>query len=276
MARTLTYDERDQRSVLLALAPRLNADLQAEALACVPEMQHLRWRGDVLAAWAVHLAAQHLETAVALATALPLLHADFSPHIEALAALLPRRTPEQQAGLVSELLAAARSLPITSEWRSPRVDALRLAPLLPDETRQEVLFEACGALRGVSPGHRRVSYLIGLAGALPPPQRQAALLDAWAAIRVQGHDHATSAFLAGLVPHLPADLRRLALRQAAITACALPYVSVLWYRFQDEKLDAWLQRLGEIFFTLGLLRKYQAELLPPEELARIRRPTDEF
>lgn len=232
LARTLTYDERDQCEILRALAPRLNADLQMEALTCVAEMQHPRWRGDVLAALAEHLAAQHLATAVELAAALPLLHGDFSPQIEALAALLPRLAPEQQAGLIAGLVAAARTLPITSEWRSPRVDALRrLAPMLPDKARQEVLLEACGALRGVSPGHRSVQYLIALAGDLPPPQRQAALLDALAATRIQGHDHTTSAFLAGLAPHLPADLRRQALRQAAISAFALPYMSVLFNRW---------------------------------------------
>lgn len=47
------------------------------------------------------------------------------------------------------------------------------------------------------------------------------------------------------------------------------------YRFQDEKLDAWIQRLGEIFFTPGLLRHYQEELLTPDELERVRRIKDE-
>lgn len=46
------------------------------------------------------------------------------------------------------------------------------------------------------------------------------------------------------------------------------------YRFQDEKLDAWIQRLGAIFFTPGLLRQYQEKLLTPEELERVRQIND--
>jgi hypothetical protein len=53
--------------------------------------------------------------------------------------------------------------------------------------------------------------------------------------------------------------------------CALPS-----YCFQDEKLDAWIQRFGEILFTPGLMRKYQEELLTPDELERIRQPKDAF
>lgn len=42
------------------------------------------------------------------------------------------------------------------------------------------------------------------------------------------------------------------------------------FRYQDEKLDAWIQRLGEIFFTPGLMEKYQEEFLTPDELERVR------
>jgi len=42
------------------------------------------------------------------------------------------------------------------------------------------------------------------------------------------------------------------------------------YRYSDLQLDVWIQRLGEIFFTPGLLRKCQEDILTREELEKVR------
>jgi hypothetical protein len=47
------------------------------------------------------------------------------------------------------------------------------------------------------------------------------------------------------------------------------------YRFRDEKLDAWVQRLGEIFITPGLREKCRQEILTPKELEQINRELEE-
>jgi hypothetical protein len=235
LARTLTYDERDQCDVLEALAYRLNPDLQAEALTCVAEMQHPRWRSDVLTALAPHLAAQHLATAFRMASALPLLYEDFSPQIAATAALVPRLAPEQRDGLLSTLLTAARQQPVSGEWRCPRVEAFRLlAPLVSEEACQELLLEACRVLREVPRAPQRVRLLTELAAELPPPHRQAVLLDALTAARRHDDDYAVGGFLAGLAPHLPVDLRRMTLRQAASIALAHPYPWAGYDRWADS------------------------------------------
>jgi hypothetical protein len=43
------------------------------------------------------------------------------------------------------------------------------------------------------------------------------------------------------------------------------------YRFRDAALDAWIQRLGEIFRTPGLIEQLQERYLSPEEIAEQRR-----
>jgi hypothetical protein len=43
------------------------------------------------------------------------------------------------------------------------------------------------------------------------------------------------------------------------------------YRFRNERLDAWIQRLGEIFSTPGLLEKCRQEILTPEDMEEVRR-----
>ncbi|MCX6031789.1 MAG: hypothetical protein NT169_21120 [Chloroflexi bacterium] len=272
LARTLTYDERDQCDVLVALASRLNPDLQAEALTCVAEMQHPCWRGDVLAALAPHLAAQHLATALRMASALPLLYEDFSPYIEATAALVPRLAPEQRDGLLSTLLAAARKLPVAGEWRCPRVEAFRLlAPLVSEEARQELLLEACRVLREAPRAPQRVRLFTDLAAELPPPHRQAVLLDALAAARRHDDDYAVSEFLAGLAPHLPVDLRRSALRQAASSALARPR---LW-----DGYDRWaaIPRGLAADMPLDVMAEALAAILTYPEAPRERpRQADEF
>lgn len=49
------------------------------------------------------------------------------------------------------------------------------------------------------------------------------------------------------------------------------------YRYRDEKLDAWLQELGAIFFTPGRLHECQEALLTPDELRQVReREQEEF
>jgi hypothetical protein len=42
------------------------------------------------------------------------------------------------------------------------------------------------------------------------------------------------------------------------------------YRYRDPHLQAWLQRLGEILCTPGLVAQYQEQYLTPEELVEIR------
>lgn len=41
------------------------------------------------------------------------------------------------------------------------------------------------------------------------------------------------------------------------------------YKYQDKKLDVWIQRLGKILFTPGLCEKYQKEFLSSEEIIKI-------
>jgi hypothetical protein len=43
------------------------------------------------------------------------------------------------------------------------------------------------------------------------------------------------------------------------------------YQFRDKKLDAWIQRLGQIFFTRGLIDQCRRELLTPQELEQVER-----
>src|SRR5687768_8644641 len=40
--------------------------------------------------------------------------------------------------------------------------------------------------------------------------------------------------------------------------------------YRDKRLDIWIQRLGTILFTPGLMEEYQKILLTSEELAEVR------
>jgi hypothetical protein len=43
------------------------------------------------------------------------------------------------------------------------------------------------------------------------------------------------------------------------------------YQFRDKELDAWIQRLGEILFTPGLLDRCRHEILTPAEIEEIEK-----
>lgn len=47
------------------------------------------------------------------------------------------------------------------------------------------------------------------------------------------------------------------------------------YRFQYTALDAWIQRLGQILFTPGLVNQYQAQYLTPEKIAEQKARAEE-
>ena len=47
------------------------------------------------------------------------------------------------------------------------------------------------------------------------------------------------------------------------------------YRFQNVALDAWIQRLGQILFTPGLVEQYQAQYLTPEEITEQKKQAEE-
>ena len=48
------------------------------------------------------------------------------------------------------------------------------------------------------------------------------------------------------------------------------------YRFQDAALDTWIQRLGMILFTAGLVDRYQKQYLTPDEIAEQEKQNEEF
>ena len=137
----------------------------------------------------------------ALAAAKEILWAD--DRAEALTALIPHLSPEQQSQVLAEALAAARE--IKHGFR--RAEALTaLIPHLLPKQQPQVLAEALAAAREIKHGFGRAEALTALVPHLPPEQQPQVLAEALAAARKIRDGDACTEALNNLASYSPKRL----------------------------------------------------------------------
>jgi uncharacterized protein YeeX (DUF496 family) len=137
----------------------------------------------------------------ALAAAREILWAD--DRAEALTALIPHLSPEQQSQVLAEALAAARE--IKHGFR--RAEALTaLIPHLLPKQQPQVLAEALAAAREIKHGFGRAEALTALVPHLPPEQQPQVLAEALAAARKIRDGDACTEALNNLASYSPKRL----------------------------------------------------------------------
>jgi hypothetical protein len=199
---------------LTELAPHLNRDLLAKALAAAIAIPEDFVRAAGLTGLAPHLNRDQLAKALAAAIAIPKAAA----RAVALTGLAPHVPADQQPAALAKALAAAAAIPDHSD----RANALiRLVPHLTADQQPTVLTQALAAT-AIPLNSDRAKALTALALYLRADQRPAILAGALAAAVAIPSDSARAQALTALAPHLAADQQPAVLAQALAAAVAIP------------------------------------------------------